>query len=172
MGKAKRRLKRGRQLKAGGKRIFIGGIMPVATYAAEHSPWKPSDVTWLQSAALDMAGVKAPGVPNSVLMETLPAKWDAAFRIPMAALERLHREIWISTGPESKKPKDALSGEELYLLHRALGGGAGRPECRVKLARGQPSLRASACSTWSGPSPSSSARASSSGTSRTRPPSS
>ena len=122
LAKAARRLRRMSALKAGGRRMFVQGIFPVAHYAAEHDAWSTGEVRWMQSAALQCFGTAVPAVPHEACMITVPVEWDAQYRMPLAAVERLARETWMSTAVGSERPPDVLTGFELYKLQRMVSG--------------------------------------------------
>ena len=63
-------------------------------------------------------GRAAPAVPCESACVAVPPDLDAAFVLPFAAVQRRARECWLSTLPPTDRPPDALTGEELYLLHR------------------------------------------------------
>ena len=116
-------------------------VLPVAAYAAEHEEWTSSELKGLRSAALQAARVAPPGVPHDFMAVAPEPKEDAAFSLPAAALNRLAREIWLATGPEESRHADALTGEELYRLHRTVMNGAAEvlrgPGRAIRTARKQ-----------------------------------
>ena len=104
----------------GSRRAFAAAVLPVALYASEHDAWGPKQLQGLLAAAVRGCRAHLPGVPHSLSGAALPASLDPRFRVPCSAIDRLAREIWHSTGPERSRPADALTGQELFLLHRKL----------------------------------------------------
>ena len=107
-------------LRRGRKRIFAASVLPVALYAAEHDGWDMSSIAKLRTAAFAGHGSCPPAVPHVLAAVTLEPAMDPAFRIPVAALERWSREVWMATLPQDERPADTLSGRELYEVQRIL----------------------------------------------------
>ena len=104
----------------GSRRAFAAAVLPVALYASEHDAWGPKQLQGLLAMAVRGCRAHVPGVPHSLSGAALPVSLDPRFKVPYSAVDRLAREIWHSTGPSWSRPEDALTGQELYLLHRKL----------------------------------------------------
>ena len=63
------------------KRLFIAGVVPVATYGSEHLPFKPEEYRQLVRAALSSTGLATPAVPVRIMRACLPAAADPLWRI-------------------------------------------------------------------------------------------
>ena len=102
--------------------MFAAAVLPVAVYAAEHDRWRPEEIRQLRTAAIASCGANVPGVPHILAALCVPPSLDAAFCLPMAAVERWMREIWLASSPEKWKPDDTLTGDELFKVFRLLTG--------------------------------------------------
>ena len=112
-----------RGFRLGRKRLFAAAVLPVAGYAAEHDAWRTQELHQLRAAAIAGHGVGAPGVPHLLAAISVEPMLNACFRLPLAALERWAREVWLTTAPAERRPADALTGDELFRVFRALQSG-------------------------------------------------
>ena len=88
----------------------------------------------LRASAVRGCGLAAPGVPHHVAACAVPPLLDAMFRLPLAAVERLAREVWLASGSAAHRPGDNLSGKVLADVFSRICGPVA--EGGVEAARG------------------------------------
>jgi hypothetical protein len=97
------------------RRLLAAAILPVALYAAEHVPWSAGEVLHLANMAVRTLGLSVIGVPYEVSRLLLPVDLDPGWKVAWAAVERWHREVWISRHRQPGAfPADALVEGELF----------------------------------------------------------
>ena len=122
--KAVRRAGRVRAIRAKHRRrLLAAAILPVALYAAEHTPWMQSELDRLAKMAVRVAGLAVLGVPLEVSRLLLPAEVHPDWKARLAAIERWSREVWIAKHrPPGGFPADAhLTGELEWAWAIAIG---------------------------------------------------
>ncbi len=67
IGKATKRAARLGMLEEKGRsRLFIAGVLPVASYGAEHEPWTEEEIQTVEKQAVKALQLRSPGVPIAV----------------------------------------------------------------------------------------------------------
>jgi hypothetical protein len=115
------------------RRLLAAAILPVALYAAEHTPWDQREVDRLANTAARVAGLAVFGVPMEVSRLLLQAEVHPEWKVWWAAIERWAREVWISRHRQPGGfPADALLEGELdwaWAISTKDGGPASAEEC-------------------------------------------